>query len=185
MIQLGEIELVSGGYVPTVKRTEVWDQFNRSVSGLLSSGLQDKWNIAHADDVAACYVSSYPAWSHEKFEDFLRVPRKNFIDSLFWFDDILAYVIAHEHLSPKFYSKKKGIDVNLLKDGWNKCFGETELLVFSAAIDPRKFLQFLTSHTGKALANNHLSDSWGHVLEEARKKQMELEHSEDTKKGGR
>ena len=181
MLELGKIVQVSDGYVSaSMYIPEASAELNERVRKLLSSQDPEKWNFTHAGDVAACYISSDPALSHQRFQDLFTLQPARFRNSSFWLDDILREAIIDKHLSNRAYSKEANlIDTKMVRKGWSKYFGDCELFVFSIAISPPKFLKFLTTHPSRALVANHLQNRWDSIVKEA---ELEREKLESIKK---
>lgn len=167
MLDAGEVLSVGGLFVlPGDYANKEAPGLNRSVRRILSKGLCESWNFGYAGSVAGCYIFSQPELSHQGFQDLLNIESEQFRDSLFWLDEILRYAISVGKLSPRTYSNNK-IDMALLREGWAKCFGKARLFVFAIAISPPRFLEFLTTDPGKALATHRLEKSWQGIVEKA------------------
>jgi hypothetical protein len=178
MLNQGEIELVRNGYVATgMHLTESSKGINQSVVDLLSSKYLIERNFTHAGNVGACYISSKPNGSHEKFYDLLNSQIQQFGDSIFWLDDIVKHAILKNHISPEFYSKKKNkLNMIRLIEGLSNYFGDNELFILAFAINPPNLLEFLRNPMGNSLASKYLQGRWSRIVELA-----ELEHKRRSK----
>ncbi len=166
MLALGMIEEVNRGFVTTYQNLpEVSKEINKNVQTLLSSKIQDNRNISHAGDVAACYISSSPEWSHEYFNNLINKQIRYFCNSIFWCNDIIEDAILTKHLSVNVYDPKKNkIDLDEFKNGLNKYFGNCNLFVFTIAIDPQKLIKFMTSHIGSELVTDCIQENFYNKL---------------------
>jgi len=167
LIEAGDVVGVGGLFIPLHKHLEEQaGRLDRLVHKVLSSRRYEPWNIPYAAAAAGCYILSQPAWSHEKFEGLFHIQLERFKNELFWFDDILRFAISDAKLSPRVYSKNQ-INIDLLKQGWERCFDDTQLFVFAVAVSPPRLLEFLTTQPGRVLAEQRLQQSWKHIVEHA------------------
>ena len=167
----GWVVSVGGLYVSTRGYIEKYaGDFNQSVRQLISNQEPEKWNFLHAGPVAGCYVFSDPPGSHRRIQDLLHWQQNKFRDGLFWLNDILRYAISVGELSTDVFSKHE-LDGQLLKKGWEGCFADTKLVILAFAFSPPKFLEFLNTYPGKALAKTHLEQSWDAIKSEGRRAQ--------------
>jgi len=117
--------------------------------------------------VAGCYTVTSPVKSRNLFIDLFQQQVNRFIDSGYWLDDILEYMLGYELVSSQVYSKENGINKKMLREGWERCFGNTRLLVLAHAISPPDFLHYIMSPHGITWATNVLSDKWDSIMSKA------------------
>jgi hypothetical protein len=167
MLDHAWVVTIGGLYIPTRKYIDKNAvDLNQAVHQLISSQDPEKWNFTHAAPVAGCYVFSEPPGSHRRIQDILHMQQKKFRDSLFWLDDLLRYAISTGALSTNVYSKHQ-LNVRLLKNGWERCFFNTKLVILAFAFSPKEFLEFLTTPPGKSLAEIHLEKNWEEIRSQA------------------
>ena len=136
---------------------------DKSVLRLLKSSVYDKWHFTPAAAVAACYTFIDPIpQSTQEFQAVTHIQQERVKESMFWLNDILRCAVISKKMSPKVISKG-AINMNLLKKGWTKFFGDTRLIVFSVAIDPAEFLDFLTTSPGRVLLGQRLEKDWNQI----------------------
>jgi hypothetical protein len=123
-------------------------------------------NMTFARNVAGCYTVVDPDKRHHVFEDLFERKVHRFIESGFWLDEILAYAIRYGFIARRTRSKEKTINRKLLRQGWERCFGDTRLLVFAYAISPPDFLSFLLSPRGISWATRVLETKWESIMKE-------------------
>ena len=158
------IALVGGGYVSTshyVKKHAA--ELNDSVIRLLKSGRFQVWNPMYAPAAAASYFMTKPINRSWIVQDFLHLLNEPFKNSLFWLDEILRHEISYGNLSPNAFSKTQ-LNAELISAAWRKHFGKTKLVVVAFAINPKEFLNFITSSPGRELAARHLERSWPDIV---------------------
>lgn len=152
------------------------DELHSSVRKAFKEISMTERNIPFVRNAAACYTIVDPDKSRHVFEDLFESRMNQFLESGFWLDEILAYGIRRGFLSSKVYSKekKKPIDARLLKEGWQRCFGDTRLLVFACAVSPPELLRFLTSVRGNSWSTRFLSHKWDSIMREVARKPSDL-----------
>jgi hypothetical protein len=80
----------------------------------------------------------------------------------------LECLIVNNSLSPNQCSDAQDLlHSDALRKAWKKFFGECDLFVFSVAVNPLKFLEFLTTHPTRAYAANYLQTRLGTIVERA------------------
>jgi len=158
------VERIGGGYyIVDSSSTEL----NKSVRKVLQKKRLVDWNISAARNVAGCYTVTSPVKSRNLFIDLFQQQVNRFIDSGYWLDDILEYMLGYELVSSQVYSKENGINKKMLREGWERCFGNTRLLVLAHAISPPDFLHYIMSPHGITWATNVLSDKWDSIMSKA------------------
>jgi hypothetical protein len=128
------------------------------------------WNISLARNLAGCYTITDPAKSHYLFFDLFQQQVKEFIESGYWLEDILAYMIRYDLISTEVYSKENGLDKKMLREGWERCFENTRLLVLACAISPPDFLEYMMSRHGTSWVTNVLEKKWDSIMNEVAKR---------------
>jgi len=150
-------------------------RLNASVRQVLRKENWVDWNISPARNLAGCYTATDPPTSHHLFIDLFKQQVKGFISGGYWLNDILAYMIRYKLISTEVYSKGNGIDKRLLREGWERCFGNTRLLLLAYAISPPDFLEYLMSRHGASWATNVLEKKWDSIMNEvAKRRRSEL-----------
>jgi len=145
-------------------------RLNASVRKFVRKKNLVEWNISPARNLAGCYTVTDPAKSHYLFIDLFKQHVKRFIGSRYWLKDILAYMIRYNLISSEVYSKENGLDKKMLREGWERCFGNTRLLVLAYAMSPPDFLEYLMSPHGTSWATNVLDKKWDSIMNEVAKK---------------
>jgi hypothetical protein len=144
-------------------------QLNASVRQVLQKKNMIEYNISPARNVAGCYTFTDPLSSAGLFIDLFNQQVERFIDSGYWLEDILAHMVRYNLFSNGVYSKENGLDKRTLRDGWERCFGNTRLLVLTCAISPPDFLDYMLSRHGNRWAMSFLEKRWDAIMEKAAK----------------
>jgi hypothetical protein len=143
-------------------------RLNASVRKFVRKKNLVEWNISPARNLAGCYTITDPAKSHYLFFDLFQQQVKEFIfESRYWLEDILEHMLRHKLVSSEVYSKENGLDKKMLREGWQRCFGNTRLLVLAYAVSPPDFLDYLMSPHGNSWATNFLEKKWDSIMNEA------------------
>jgi hypothetical protein len=143
------------------------DELNNLVKKAFRESFLGEHNILFARNIAGCYSIVDPQKSHFVFQDLFESKVIRFMDDGLWLDEILAYAIRHGFVSGRVYSKKeKTINKKLLREGWERCFRDTRLLVFAYAISPPDFLSFLLSPRGISWARRILETNLDSIMKE-------------------
>jgi hypothetical protein len=143
---------------------------NKSVKAVLQpKGNMLEYNISPARNLAGSYAITDPADSCGLFTDLFEQQVKKFIDCGYWLEDILEYMIRYELISKDAYSKENGLDKRMLRESWERCFGNTRLVVFASAISPPDFLDYMMSPHGSRWTSNILEKKWDSIMERAAK----------------
>jgi len=69
-----------------------------------------------------------------------------------------------------FSAKRNWLDAEQLKKGWKSCFSNYGLIVLAFAVDPDKFVEFLTSPVGESFAVGYLNERWQSIVARANTK---------------
>jgi hypothetical protein len=146
-------------------------ELNASVRRVLRKKNLIDWNISLARNLAGCYTATDPAKSHNPFHRLFEEQVKRFIESGYWLDDILAYMITNNLISSEVYSKENGINKKMLREGWESCFRNTRLLLLAYAISPPDFLEYMMSRHGISWATNILEKKWDSIMNMVAKSQ--------------
>jgi len=158
---------VGGGYYIVDSSST---QLNASVRKVLRKKNWFDWNISFARNLAGCYTITDPAKSHHLFIDLFEQQVKRFHGSGYWLKDILAYMIRYNLISSEVYSKENGLDKKMLREGWERCFGNTRLLVLAYAVSPPDFLEYLMSRHGASWVTKVLEKRWDSIMGEVAKR---------------
>lgn len=152
------------------------DELHSSVGKAFKEISITRINIPFVRNAAACYTIVDPDKSRYAFEDLFESKLNQFLESGFWLDEILAYAMRRGFLSSRAYSKekKKPIDTRLLREVWQRCFGDTRLLVFACAVSPPELLRFLTSVRGNSWSTRFLRHKWDSIMREVDRKPSDL-----------
>ena len=129
-----------------------------------------EWNISVARNLAGCYTITDPAKSHYLFFELFQQQVKEFRESGYWLKDILEHMLRYKLVSSEVYSKENGLDKKMLREGWERCFGNTRLLVLAYAVSPPDFLEYLMSPHGTSWATHFLEKKWDSIMNEIAKR---------------
>lgn len=155
-------------------RYYIVDSSSSQLNASVKAALQRKenmleYNISPARNLAGCYAITDPASSGGLFMELFEQQARKFIDTGYWLEDILAYMIRYKLFSNDVYSKENGLDKRMLREGWERCFGNTRLLVFVCAVSPPDFLDYMMSRHGSRWAAGFLEKRWDSIIEKAAK----------------
>ena len=160
------VYFLSGGY-----STEL----NNWVKTVLRRNFIADCNIPFAPNVAGCYLVSDPDFSHNPLIGLFEPLVERFAKSCFWLEDILTYAIGGGLMSARVYSNENGmIDKKKLMQGWNRCFGNTRLIVLAYAISPPELLSYITSDRGQSWATDILGQKWEAIVQAAKRRRSKL-----------
>ena len=168
----------------------VSDALNEKVTEVIGRKPHSSLNFILAPAAAGCYLLGQKEASQNSFyEDILESKARQFEENLFWLDNILESGIKLGYFSEDMFSVERNwLDAGQLRKGWKRCFNDSGLLVLAFAIQPTKFLEFLTGAVGKAFAANYLNERWQSIVthaNEEKKKWPTEEEIQRLKKAGR
>ena len=146
------------------------NRLNASVRKFVRKKNLVEWNISPARNLAGCYTITDPAKSHYLFFELFQQQVKEFIESGYWLEDILEHMLRYKLVSSEVYSKETGLDKKMLREGWERCFGNTRLLVLACATSPPDFLEYLMSRHGTSWATHFLEKKWDSIMNEIAKR---------------
>ena len=162
-----QVAKIGGGYYIVDSSST---QLNASVRAVLQQKKNMiEYNISPARNVAGCYTFTDPASAGGLFIDLFEQQVRKFIDSGYWLEDILAHMIRYNLFSNGVYSKENGLDRRTLRESWERCFGNTRLLVLACAISPPDFLDYMMSRHGNRWTACFLEKKWDSIIEKTTK----------------
>jgi hypothetical protein len=164
LLSLGLVTKIGLGYYPTepVRVSRLGESVGRS----LSEGTYYDWIFPAQADLALCRISVDPPQNLHRFDDLFNAQMQRLTRNLFFLDDMLVDGIGRGYFSTRVF-QRGSLNLDLLKEGWQSYFGDTKMLVLSAAVSPPDFLKFLTTPSGRDLANRTLDRQWSDIMDEA------------------
>jgi hypothetical protein len=173
MCAYGYARLINGRYYP--RESPASKELIEMVSETISTVAPQDWSFPLAEDVAIyrTYVNP-PAPDPHRFDAFFADAESEFKNGLFSFESLLVDAIGTGHLSGKFYdAARNSLNMKLLRDGWNKHFNPTKVLIWTFVINPSKFLELIQTPKGQQWTKEMLAANWERILAGGKKRLAE------------
>jgi hypothetical protein len=176
MLSMGLVTRIGLRHYTQEKRQST--ELTQSVDDLLKTGTAFNWSYPLAHNVAIYRIAIDPEKNRHRFDDFTNSLAPMFTETLFFLNYIVQDAIGSGYVSERGYNERTGsISFNILTDGLNKYFADTELCAITFAFSPPKLVEFLRTPIGQDLAKKLLASTWTEIMFEAKKKQAILQRS--------